>query len=138
MAVPVKLGLSLNDYYEHPITGEDHAFGFFDIGVLVTIPISKVSSSFGSWNFHIGGDILWFGDTTKYFNNDESTKGLFSFGFGFILNQEGRVGWRPRVRGSVGQERGNPGSAWLTRPTPHLTRPHHRNRCASTAYFLTL
>ena len=44
VAVPVKLGLSLNDYYEHPITGEDHAFGFFDIGVLVTIPISKVSS----------------------------------------------------------------------------------------------
>jgi hypothetical protein len=83
VAVPVKLGLSLNDYYEHPITGEDHAFGFFDIGVLVTIPISKVSSSYGSWNFHIGGDILWFGDTTKYFNNDESTKGLFSFGFGF-------------------------------------------------------
>jgi hypothetical protein len=83
VAVPVKLGLSLNDYYEHPVTGEDHAFGFFDIGVLVTIPISKVSSSYGSWNFHIGGDILWFGDTTKYFNNDESTKGLFSFGIGF-------------------------------------------------------
>jgi hypothetical protein len=83
VAVPVKLGLSLHDYYEHPITGEDHAFGFFDIGVLVTIPISKVSSSYGSWNFHIGGDILWLGDTTKYFNNDESTKGLFSFGFGF-------------------------------------------------------
>jgi hypothetical protein len=83
VAVPVKLGLSLNDYYEHPVTGEDHAFGFFDIGVLVTVPISKVSSSYGSWNFHIGGDILWFGDTTKYFNNDESTKGLFSFGIGF-------------------------------------------------------
>ncbi len=83
VAIPVKLGLSLNDYYEHPVTGEDHAFGFFDVGVLVTIPISNVSSSYGSWNFHVGGDILWFGDTTKYFNNDESTKGGFYFGFGF-------------------------------------------------------
>jgi hypothetical protein len=25
----------------------------------------------------------WFGDTTKHVNNDESTKGLFSFGIGF-------------------------------------------------------
>jgi hypothetical protein len=83
VAIPVKLGLSLNDYYEHPITGEDHAFGFFDIGALVTIPISRLSSSYGSWNFHFGGDILWFGDTTKYFNDDESTKGVFLFGIGF-------------------------------------------------------
>jgi hypothetical protein len=83
VAIPVKLGLSLNDYYEHPITGEDSAFGFFDVGVLVTIPISRVSSSYGSWNFHVGGNILWFGDTTKYFNDDESTKGGFLFGIGF-------------------------------------------------------
>jgi hypothetical protein len=27
VAVPVKLGLSVNDYYEHPITGEDNKFG---------------------------------------------------------------------------------------------------------------
>jgi hypothetical protein len=51
--------------------------------VLLTVPISRISGSYGSWNFHVGGDFLAFGDTTKYFNNDESTKGLFSFGIGF-------------------------------------------------------
>jgi hypothetical protein len=82
-SVPVKVAFSLNDYYEHPVTGEDNKFGFFDIGVLLTVPISRISGSYGSWNFHVGGDFLAFGDTTKYFNNDESTKGLFSFGIGF-------------------------------------------------------
>ncbi len=39
VAVPVKFGFSLSNYYESG--GEDHSFGFFDIGALLTVPLSR-------------------------------------------------------------------------------------------------
>lgn len=82
VAVPMKVGVSLNDYYEHPETGVDNRFGFFDAGVVVTVPLSGIPSSYGSWNVHVGGDLLALGETTKYFNAGKRTKGVFLFGFG--------------------------------------------------------
>jgi hypothetical protein len=72
LAVPVKLGLSLKDYYQ--LNGVDHKFGFFDIGGLVTVPISKVPSAFGSWNLHGSIDLLTFGDTTREYNGIDKDK----------------------------------------------------------------
>lgn len=68
LGVPVKLGMSLSDYYESPIDGKDNAFGFFDVGGLVTVPFSSAPTKFGSWNLHGGVDFLSFGKTTKAFN----------------------------------------------------------------------
>ncbi len=59
-AIPVKLGLSLKDYYE--LGGVDNRFGFFDIGGLITVPLTGIPSSFGSWNVHGGVDYLRLGD----------------------------------------------------------------------------
>jgi len=59
-AVPVKVGLSLKDYYETP-TG-DEKFGFFDLGGLLTVPLTVIPSSFGSWNIHGGADYLRLGN----------------------------------------------------------------------------
>jgi hypothetical protein len=76
LAVPVKLGLSLSDYYE--LGGVDNKFGYFDLGGLYTIPFSTAPTRFGTWNFHVGADLLMFGDTTEAFNvnNDgETSKG---------------------------------------------------------------
>ena len=67
LGIPVKLGLSLKDYYEHPLTGEDSKLGFFDVGGLITVPLG-IPARFGSWNVHGGADVLFFGDTTEYFN----------------------------------------------------------------------
>src|SRR5262245_34639021 len=39
LAVPVKVGLSLNDYYE--LAGVDHAFGYFNVGAMLTLPLGK-------------------------------------------------------------------------------------------------
>lgn len=64
LAVPVKLGLSLKDYYEHPITGEDSKFGYLDAGVLVTVPFG------GKFNVHGGVNFLALGDTNATFNAD--------------------------------------------------------------------
>ena len=83
VTTPVKLGLSLSNYYEGP--DGDEAFGFFDIGVQTTIPLSKVGSQFGSWNIHGGVDFLFLGDTTRLFNDDSSTKvvGLIGIGLSY-------------------------------------------------------
>ena len=87
VAVPVKVGMSLNDYYE--LDGEDKKFGFLDIGGLVTYPFTPSSSKFGVWNVHAGVDFLYFGDDTLThsfnFGNDgesEETGFIALFGIG--------------------------------------------------------
>lgn len=85
LAVPVKLGLSLKDYYERiDETGAvtDEKFGFFDVGALVTFPLTGIPSSFGAWNFHAGADLLVFGETTKAANLGDSSKLVALFGIG--------------------------------------------------------
>lgn len=80
VTVPVKLGLSLNNYYE--LDGEDHGFGFFDIGGLVTLPLAGIPSQFGNWNLHGGVDVLTFGDTTRAFNSGDRNKVVGLIGVG--------------------------------------------------------
>jgi hypothetical protein len=85
LAVPVKLGMGLSNYYERlDDVGNivNDTFGFFDIGGLVTFPLTKVSSSYGSWNFHAGIDFLMFGDTTKAANLGDGSAVVGLFGIG--------------------------------------------------------
>ena len=81
VAVPVKLGLSMSDYYE--FDGNDNKFGYIDGGLLVTVPFSTVPTKFGTWNVHGGVNFLGFGDTTKAFNNDDGSQVIASIGIGF-------------------------------------------------------
>ncbi len=80
LTVPVKFGFSLNNYYE--LEGVDNKFGYFDIGGLVTVPISGSSNPLGAWNIHGGVDVLAFGDTTKAFNSGDSSKVVALIGIG--------------------------------------------------------
>jgi hypothetical protein len=82
IGVPVKFGFSLSDYYE--LLGEDHKFGYFQGGALLTLPLSDGSSKFGAWNLHGGVDFYAFGDTTKFFNNGDGGKVVASFGVGVV------------------------------------------------------
>jgi hypothetical protein len=86
-AVPVKLGLSLSDYYEGP--AGDERFGFLDIGGLITLPLGT-PGRFGSWNIHGGANVLVLGDTTEAFNlnadgdiNGTQVVGLVGIGFSY-------------------------------------------------------
>ena len=83
VGVPIKVGLSLKDYYEHPITGQDNKFGYIDGGVLVTVPFAE------KFNVHGGVNVLGFGDTTAFFNGDEegdrSSWVIASVGLGFTF-----------------------------------------------------
>jgi hypothetical protein len=80
LTVPVKVGLSLKDYYQ--LDGVDNKFGFFDVGGLVTLPLGGIPSQFGTWNIHGGVDFLAFGDTTKFFNSGDGSKIVGLFGIG--------------------------------------------------------
>jgi hypothetical protein len=82
IAVPVKFGFSLSNYYE--LNGDDHKFGYVDVGALFTVPLGSATSKFGAWNFHGGVDVFGFGDTTKAFNNGDGGKAVVSIGVGVV------------------------------------------------------
>jgi hypothetical protein len=70
MTVPVKVGLSLGDYYEGLI--DDEAFGLFSIGGVVTVPFTSAPTRFGSWNIHGGVEFLMLGDRNEAVFGDSS------------------------------------------------------------------
>lgn len=77
LGVPVKAGFSLGDYYEllgSDLEYVDHAFGFFQLGGRLTVPLTAGPTRAGEWKIRGGADLLMFGDTTRAFNQDEKTK----------------------------------------------------------------
>ncbi len=81
VAFPIKVGLSLKDYYEFGL-GEDSKFGFFSAAAIVTVPISS------HWNVHGGAEVQAFGENTKLVNafgdsGDRKGAGIVSIGIGF-------------------------------------------------------
>ena len=85
IAVPVKVGLSLDNYYElRDASGsvvKDSGFGFFSLAGIVTVPLGG-TSRFGALNVHAGVEYQRLGDTTRAFNGGEANKVIGSFGFG--------------------------------------------------------
>jgi hypothetical protein len=88
LAVPVKVGLSLADYYElNTGTADaplfvDSTFGYFSIAGIVTVPLGG-TTSFGTWNVHGGVEFQALGDTTKELNGGDGQRVIGSVGFGF-------------------------------------------------------
>jgi hypothetical protein len=76
---PVKVGLSLANYYE--LNGVDNTFGYFSASGIASVPL-KLPASFGAWNLHGGVEFQQLGATTKAFNNGEAQKVIVSGGFG--------------------------------------------------------
>ena len=79
LAIPVKTGLSVNNYYEGP-AGDDH-FGFFDTGLQLSVPV--ISGRSGSLEVHGGVDFMWLGDNLKLLNGDDGFKPVSLIGFTF-------------------------------------------------------
>jgi len=80
LAFPVKIGLSLDDYYE--LAGGDHRFGYLSLGAVATVPIGH-ATSYGAWNVHGGVEFQSLGDTPEAFNGGDQTKVIGSIGIGF-------------------------------------------------------
>jgi len=75
IAFPVKVGLSVGDYYE--LDGVDNTFGFFSTAGIVTVPIGS------NWNVHGGVEVQALGDTTEALNGGDQSRVIGSFGVGF-------------------------------------------------------
>ena len=88
LTVPVKVGLSLADYYElNTGTADapvfvDNRFGYFSIAGLVTVPLGG-TTSLGAWNLHGGVEFQALGDTTKALNGGDGQRVIGSVGVGF-------------------------------------------------------
>jgi hypothetical protein len=75
IAVPVRVGLSLGNYYE--LAGDDHPFGFASVSGIATVPVTRW------WNVHGGIEYQRLGTTTKTFNGGDASKTVASIGAGF-------------------------------------------------------
>jgi hypothetical protein len=88
LSVPVKVGLSLGDYYElNTGTGAapafvDNTFGYLSVAGLVTVPLAE-TTNFGAWNLHGGVEFQTLGDTTKALNDGDGRRVIGSIGIGF-------------------------------------------------------
>lgn len=76
--VPVKVGLSVKDYYEG-VTGSNR-FGYFDTGLIASVPLSFGG---GSWEVHGGVDFLWLGDNMALLNSGDDFKPVGIIGMTF-------------------------------------------------------
>ncbi|MCC7008991.1 MAG: hypothetical protein IT184_09265 [Acidobacteria bacterium] len=77
LTVPVKLGLSLKDYYEG--ADGDSKFGYVSVGVMATGKISP------NLDLHGGVLVYGFGDTLKAANKDKATQVIGTVGLGFTF-----------------------------------------------------
>ncbi len=77
---PIRVGLSLHNYYE--LAGVDHSFGFLSLGAHAQVPLVR-TSNYGAWNVHGGIDFYSLGDTPEAFNAGDQTKVVASVGIGF-------------------------------------------------------
>ncbi len=85
LTFPVTLGLSLSDYYQNVdplvgLVGANDAFGYFDLGILASVPLLGVDESYGSWEVSGGVHLLFLGDTLEALNAGDQFQAIGSIG----------------------------------------------------------
>ena len=89
VAFPITFGFSMNNYYENgaPLVGPSFsdAFGYFDIGALVSFPIPNTPEGYGDWELSGGFHLLSFGSYLEYLNDSDGVQavGVFGVNIGF-------------------------------------------------------
>jgi hypothetical protein len=78
--LPVKVGLSVSDYYEG-VDG-DETFGYFSIAGQVAVPFTSAPTKFGSWNLHGGVEYLRLGDRNQSLG-ENNVIGTIGIGFSY-------------------------------------------------------
>ena len=71
VSFPVKVGLSLDDYYE--LADHDNRFGFVSVASILTVPLGRKSGA-GQLSLHGGVEFQALGETTKVFNGGDRSK----------------------------------------------------------------
>jgi hypothetical protein len=71
LAVPLQLGLGIEDYYEGPISGNNETFGFFKGGVVASVPLAFVPEEYGAWSVSAGAAVYTFGNVNEAYNEGD-------------------------------------------------------------------
>ena len=89
ISIPVKVGLSLGDYYEtvtinpdDTVSSEDSRFGFFSVAGVVTVPFTSMPTKFGTWNVHGGVEYQRLGDRNQALGENQVI-GTVGIGFSY-------------------------------------------------------
>ena len=82
LTFPVTLGLSLSDYYQTVVgmVAENDAFGYFDLGLIASVPLLGVNEGYGSWEISGGVHLLFLGDSLEALNAGDQFQAIGSFG----------------------------------------------------------
>jgi hypothetical protein len=78
VSVPVKVGLSVDNYYEG--ANGDERFGFFSVAGVATVPFTAAPTRFGTWNIHGGVEYQRLGDRNQALGEHQV---IGSVGIGF-------------------------------------------------------
>ena len=76
---PMTLGLGFDDYYEFN-TGNNDTFGYFDLGLVVGIPLAFIPAAYGTWEIHAGVHFFFLGDNLETVNRGDSFEAVGTFG----------------------------------------------------------
>jgi hypothetical protein len=83
ISFPVTLGLSASNYYEFA-TGDNPAFGYVQFGPVLSLPLSFIPKSFGTWAVKGALELLALGDTLNPLNNNDTFKPLGRIGISAV------------------------------------------------------
>lgn len=85
LALPLTVGLSVSNYYDEGPGGDNDTFGYFDGGIVASVPLSFISSDYGSWSASASFDVLALSGTLARANRGDGTffvgKGGIAFSY---------------------------------------------------------
>lgn len=64
LSIPVKLGFSVDDYYENGI-GDDDTFGYLDLGLGLGVPLAFIPDDLGDWEATASVHLVFLGDSAS-------------------------------------------------------------------------
>ena len=73
LALPLTVGLSVSDYYEEGPGGDNDTFGYFDGGIVASVPLAFVPADYGSWSASASFDVLALSGTLARANRGDGT-----------------------------------------------------------------
>jgi hypothetical protein len=74
LVVPLKLGLSVRDYYEQPAGGDDKTFGYFDAAVVLACTLANLPNAGKPWTVELGMHYVTLGGSNEARNHGENSE----------------------------------------------------------------
>lgn len=84
LTLPVAFGFSLDDYYEDG-NGRDRAFGFVDVGAVLSAPLPFVPARMGPWTLSLSVHALALGSTPEALNGGDDLVVIGALGLSTIF-----------------------------------------------------